>query len=388
VCVNSKVTQLILNADNQVTGAVLAGLGITIKGKRFVLVSGVRFSPQLLMSSGIGNTTSLAALGVKTNVNLPDVGRHFHDEWGFPISFKISSANASAWAFTDSKLNRDQLHLVKWSTGAQGENFTDVQLYLRLGNKLSIDDYLPEFFKIGISGDQHDMFAIRVNMYQNDTFGTTSGVFPVGSNGIYADRFTFRVTMFDNSEKSDRFVSGAVAGYNKAMELIEMMRNQSLNNETLRLEATDSSAVLITAANQGVQPFIEAIWDWANVLALHGAGTCGIGRVVDSDLKVFNVSNLYIGDMSVLPFPVDANPTATLYALGERLAAHLISLPTQPKTSGSPDSSWTNWFPSHKDILIPVGSAIAGIIAGTALHAIIARLKNNEDNSERFVNMY
>ncbi|MEI6790489.1 MAG: GMC family oxidoreductase N-terminal domain-containing protein, partial [Myxococcaceae bacterium] len=82
ICVNSKVDRLILDA-NQVTGAVLDGVGITVRGKCFILASGFRFSPQILMSSGIGDRANFSALGVETKVHLPDVGRHFHDEWGF-----------------------------------------------------------------------------------------------------------------------------------------------------------------------------------------------------------------------------------------------------------------------------------------------------------------
>jgi choline dehydrogenase-like flavoprotein len=351
VCVNTTVDRLILNEEaTQVVGAKIESPDcLIIKGKQFVLASGTRFSPQLLMKSGIGDSASLGALGVKTKLHLPDVGRHFHDEWAFSVSFKITSPNASDWVNTDSKLNRDQMHLVKWATGAQGDNFTDVQLYLRLGNSLTQDKYLPKSFRIGIPAKDHDSFAIRVALFQNDTFGSTSGVFPTGSNGHYVNKFKFSVDMFNDNEKLDRFVRGAVEGYNKAMELVELMTTQSLNGERLNLTAIDSTDALIKAANNGTLAFIEALVDWGNVLALHGGGTCGIGRVTDSDLKVYNLSNLYIGDMSVFPYPVDANPTATLFALGERLAAHLLSLPTNsavPSLTPSPTHHPYNPRPS------------------------------------------
>lgn len=392
ICVNTKVTRLILDADNRVTGAFIAGIGITVTGTQFILAAGSRFSPQLLMSSGIGENASFGTFGLKAKVDLPDVGRYFHDEWGFTLSFKIASQNATAWTSTDLPFNRHQMQLIKWATGAQGEDFADVQIYLRLENRLGIDDYLPESAQIGISDKSHDMFSIRVNLYQNDTFGETSGVFPVGSNGHYIDRFTNRVKMFDNANKSDRFIQGAVSGYNKAMELVEMIRTQSLNGEPLKLNATDSTAALITAANQGVQPFVRTLWDWANLLALHGAGTCGMGRVVDSDLKVFNVPNLYISDMSAVPFPIPANPTATLYALGERLAAHLLSLsqniqttrpsqqtativPTQSSTP-TPGPKSEPKYSKNTFIEATVGAGIGGIVAGVALVPFIRFFRN------------
>src|SRR3990167_3965394 len=92
--------------------------------------------------------------------------------------------------------------------------------------------------------------------------------------------------------------------------------------------------------------------------------------MVDSGLKVFQIPNLWIADMSVMPYPVDSNPTATLYALGERLADHLISLPKP-----DPSSAATGWSWSSQDTLIatPIGTGVFGIIIG-ALPSIFYRL--------------
>jgi choline dehydrogenase-like flavoprotein len=48
--------------------------------------------------------------------------------------------------------------------------------------------------------------------------------------------------------------------------------------------------------------------------------------VVDSDLKVHGVSNLYVCDLSVFPFSPMANPSRTLTALAMRLADYFRSL--------------------------------------------------------------
>lgn len=48
--------------------------------------------------------------------------------------------------------------------------------------------------------------------------------------------------------------------------------------------------------------------------------------VVDSDMKVHKVENLYACDLSVLPFSPTANPSKTLTALAMRLADHLDSI--------------------------------------------------------------
>ena len=47
--------------------------------------------------------------------------------------------------------------------------------------------------------------------------------------------------------------------------------------------------------------------------------------VVDSDCRVHEVANLFIGGSSVFPTGGFANPTLTIVALALRLAAHLKS---------------------------------------------------------------
>jgi choline dehydrogenase-like flavoprotein len=48
--------------------------------------------------------------------------------------------------------------------------------------------------------------------------------------------------------------------------------------------------------------------------------------VVDTDLRVETVDNLYVADCSVFPFIPAANPALTLSALSLRLADHLDTL--------------------------------------------------------------
>ena len=45
--------------------------------------------------------------------------------------------------------------------------------------------------------------------------------------------------------------------------------------------------------------------------------------MVDEDLRVLGTQNLFVCDMSVMPFSSAANPVRTLVALALRLAEHL-----------------------------------------------------------------
>lgn len=53
----------------------------------------------------------------------------------------------------------------------------------------------------------------------------------------------------------------------------------------------------------------------------HYTGSCGMGKVVDTDFKVRGIEGLRIVDASVFPVPLSAHIQAPLYALAEQAAA-------------------------------------------------------------------
>jgi choline dehydrogenase-like flavoprotein len=60
----------------------------------------------------------------------------------------------------------------------------------------------------------------------------------------------------------------------------------------------------------------------------HGVGTMRMKKdgtgVVDENLRLNGVDNLYVCDLSVFPVSPTANPTLTLAALAQRLGNHLL----------------------------------------------------------------
>ena len=57
----------------------------------------------------------------------------------------------------------------------------------------------------------------------------------------------------------------------------------------------------------------------------HPCGTCGIGRVVDAELRVFGVDGLRVADASVFPRITRSNTNAPAIMVGEK-AADLLKL--------------------------------------------------------------
>ncbi|MGY4368658.1 choline dehydrogenase-like flavoprotein [Bradyrhizobium sp. LB1.3] len=62
----------------------------------------------------------------------------------------------------------------------------------------------------------------------------------------------------------------------------------------------------------------------------HPTGTCAIGAVVDSTLKVFGVNGLRVVDASVMPSVVRGNTNATVIAIAEKAADLILGRQTAP----------------------------------------------------------
>jgi cholesterol oxidase len=57
--------------------------------------------------------------------------------------------------------------------------------------------------------------------------------------------------------------------------------------------------------------------------------------VVDADGEVFGYPNLYVVDGSIVPTAIGPNPSKTIAALAERIAARMIARDTQAAMLGN-----------------------------------------------------
>jgi cholesterol oxidase len=78
----------------------------------------------------------------------------------------------------------------------------------------------------------------------------------------------------------------------------------------------------------GGRPSAPLAWSlFRNLMTLHPLGGCAIGStpadgVVNHLGQVFGYDNLYVVDGAILPMPTGRNPSHTIAALAERIAAH------------------------------------------------------------------
>lgn len=58
----------------------------------------------------------------------------------------------------------------------------------------------------------------------------------------------------------------------------------------------------------------------------HYAGTCAMGKVVDTEFRVIGLGGLRVVDASVFPLPLSAHLQSPLYALSEQAAAIIAGI--------------------------------------------------------------
>jgi choline dehydrogenase-like flavoprotein len=90
VLTDSLVRRVIIENEVAVGVELANGEKHMIKeGGQVVVSAGAYRTPQVLQLSGIGDPTQLSQHGIKSTVNLPHVGKNFHDHWMFFRYWKL-----------------------------------------------------------------------------------------------------------------------------------------------------------------------------------------------------------------------------------------------------------------------------------------------------------
>ena len=102
VLLNTYVTRVLpVENDKDFRGVEFAADGQStrkklVARKEVILAGGSIGSPQILLNSGIGNGTELEAIGIKTLVNNPSVGKNFSDQQKCLCLFRTTLPNTES----------------------------------------------------------------------------------------------------------------------------------------------------------------------------------------------------------------------------------------------------------------------------------------------------
>jgi choline dehydrogenase-like flavoprotein len=312
------------------TAVELVGGQNIIAAREIILSCGAYRTPQVLMLSGIGAKADVTRHNIPSMVDSPEVGRNFHDHLAVCLWWKLRhpeqglALGTSEWkdpAYSKGlpsdwiAFSRVPDEVLSQALVADAE-FTDAHDLLKPErcHLETLVAYAPagaHLADVAIPLDGTHMTAAVLGMTP-----TSRGTVTIASDdpqtppqidpnyyATEADRQSFRY------------------GIRQALRLFQETQSGSgiVENEVppegypgLHADSTDAE--------------IDARVSRVGNTFYHAGGSASMGKVVDTQLRVYGVDRLRVVDASVIPIPIAAHYQAIVYAIAEK-AADMILYP-------------------------------------------------------------
>lgn len=302
----------------QVTGitALLKGKKTEIKANREVILSaGAIGSPQLLMTSGIGDPLDLKPHGIDVKHKLEGVGKNLQDHLQARPVYKCTSGSIN----TDS---RNPIKLVgmalQYALTRQGPMAMAASLgtgFLRSDPALDRPDiqfHIQPFSADSPAEGPHRFSAFTASVLQLRPEST--GHIELKSADM-RDYPAIHPNYLATQNDCDTIVRGIKIARNicKTEPLASMVTEEF--NPGLSVKEDDDAAIL----------------DWArsnSTTIYHPTGTCKMGvdksAVVDNRLRVHGIKGLRIADASIMPVITSGNTNAPAIMIGEKCSSMIL----------------------------------------------------------------
>lgn len=312
VLTHAQATQILFNRT-RATGVRYLHNGETVNAvadREVILAGGAINSPQLLLLSGIGNTTDLNALGIPVVADLPGVGQNLQDHLAVFVTYHskepISLANAATQEALEAYMGAGK--------GPLTSNVGEAGGFMKTQAPLATPDlqfhFAPAWFMDhGFHNPGGHGMTIGPTMVTPESRGSLSlrSPDPLAPPMIQANYLT-----------SEADLTVLVEGIKLAREIGQAQAfHPYVGAEYAPGVAVQSDDELRAFVRQHVQTLY------------HPVGTCKMGQddlaVVDQQLRVRGVQGLRVADASIMPVIVNGNTNAPTIMIGEK-AADLIKL--------------------------------------------------------------
>jgi len=303
VITGAHVTRLMLD------GARATGVEIDRDGelseitaeREVILSAGAYQSPQILLLSGVGPADDLELVGIPCVHELP-VGQGLQDHPSTWITYTTDEASLLT-AETEENLGL----LTTEGRGPLTSNFAESGGFLRTDDGLEAPDVqlhmIPVLFPEAGAGE------IRV-----DGWALSACLLRPTSTGFVKLRSrvpTAKPRVLHNYLVAEEDRAALVKGVRRAVEIAGQPALAGLATSAYGAPADTDDASLIAHIERNTTTIY------------HPVGSCGMGRVVDDQLRVLGMESLRVIDASVMPTLVRGNTNAPTIMIAER-AADLI----------------------------------------------------------------
>ncbi|MGH2877188.1 MAG: GMC family oxidoreductase [Solirubrobacteraceae bacterium] len=269
--------------------------------REVIMCAGAYQSPQILLLSGIGPADDLSLVGIPAVHELP-VGRGLQDHPATWISYTTDEPSL-LHAETEENLGL----LTTQGRGPLTSNFAESGGFIRTDDGLDAPDVqlhmIPLLFPEAGAGEiRVDGWALSACLLRP----TSVGFVKLRSRVPSAKP---RVLHNYLTTADDR--AALLRGLRRALQITRQRALRGVTTGACDVPAGDDDASLL------------AHMERATTTIYHPVGTCGMGRVVDDELRVLGMESLRVVDASVMPTPVRGNTNAPTIMVAER-AADLI----------------------------------------------------------------
>ena len=269
--------------------------------REIILAGGAYGSPQILMLSGIGPADELGPFGIPVVVDLP-VGTNLQDHPLLPMSYLTNDKSLLGAG------SPEDVALFKEGHGPLTSNIAEAGVFLSTRGDESVPDCQFEmapamYFNEGLSAPSDHAFTMTTTLLKPTSRGrlTLRSARPDAKPRIHHNYL---------ATESDR--ATFIASVRLAMELFAQPNLSKVRRAPFSVPVSDA------------EPDIVAFIEQQMGTNYHPTCTCGIGRVVDSDLRVFGTEGLHVVDASVMPSIVRGNTNASVIAIAEKATDLLL----------------------------------------------------------------